>query len=319
MTSNESMLRASLAGAVDLSALKKRALDATGAEVGATPGVITEVAEESGQGNFEVASLVTELTTANLRSFMAISNSVPVIVEFYTNRSEHSRDLSAKLAKLIREAEGKIVLARADADESPDLAQAFSVQSLPSVHAILKGQPVPLFTADQPESAIVEVLQKVVSAASQNGMTGKVTETAGAEVNDQPLTSPKHQEALEALNAGDLIAAEKEFEKVLAESPADVVASEALSQIRLQIRLENVDFDSILASTPTDLAATLLKADALLAMGELDQAFDLILDRFALRFDERDALRQRLLELFVAIGQGDAVSRARKKLTMLLY
>ena len=104
MTSNESMLRASLAGAVDLSALKKRALDATGAEVGATPGAITEVTEESGQGNFEVASLVTELTTANLRSFMAISNSVPVIVEFYTNRSEHSRDLSAKLAKLIREA-----------------------------------------------------------------------------------------------------------------------------------------------------------------------------------------------------------------------
>jgi putative thioredoxin len=210
-------------------------------------------------------------------------------------------------------------LARADADENADLAQAFSVQSLPSVHAILKGQPVPLFTADQPESAIAEVLQKVISAASQNGMAGKVTETGGAEVNDQPLTSPKHKAAIDALNSGDLATAEKEFEAVLAESPADVVAAEAISQIRLQIRLENADFDAILASSPTSLDETLLKADALLAMGELDQAFDLILDRFALQFDERDALRQRLLELFVAIGQGDAVSRARKKLTMLLY
>ena len=320
MVDNESMLRASLAGAVDLSALKRRALETP--DVGEAPAGATEVTsgrEDSAPSNFEVASLVSELNTSNLRTFMAISNSVPVIVEFYTNRSEHSRDLSAKLAKLVRAAEGRILLARADADESADLVQAFSVQALPSVHAILKGQPVPLFTADQPESAIVEVLQKVITAANQNGMTGTVVETGTPEATDEPPVSLKHKVALEALNAGDLLGAEREFEAVLAESPADIIATEALAQIRLQIRLENADFDAILASTPASLEETLLKADALLAMGEIDASFDLILDRFAVEFSDRDALRQRLLDLFVAIGQGDAVSRARKKLTMLLY
>ena len=305
-----------MAGAVDLSALKKRAVD--GPAVAATNSGATS-ASAAGAQEIEVTNLVTELTTSNLRAFMELSDSIPVIVEFYTNRSEHSRDLSLKLSKLIRAAAGSLVLARADADESPDLAQAFSVQSLPSVHVILKGQPVPLFTADQPESAIAEVLKKVLSAATQNGMTGKFSGADDLESADEPLVSPKHQAAFEALNSGDLLAAEREFQAVLAESPADVVASEALAQIRLQIRLENVDFEAVLSSTPQELAAGLLKADALLAMGELDQAFDLILDRFAVQFDEREALRQRLLELFVAVGEGEAVSRARKKLTMLLY
>jgi putative thioredoxin len=310
------MLRASLAGAVDLSALKKRAID--GPEVAATNSGLTG-AKDATTAEAEITGLVTELTTSNLRTFMALSDSVPVIVEFYTSRSEHSRDLSLKLAKLIKAAAGSLVLARADADESPDLAQAFSVQSLPSVHVILKGQPVPLFAADQPESAIAEVFQKVLSAATQNGMTGKFSGTDDLESPAEPLVSPKHKAAFEALNSGDLLAAEREFQAVLAESPADVVASEALAQIRLQIRLENVDFEAVLGSTPQDLAAGLLKADALLAMGELDQAFDLILDRFAVQFDEREALRQRLLELFVAVGEGEAVTRARKKLAMLLY
>jgi len=321
MVDNESMVRASLAGAVDLSALKRRAIDgATASGSQATVSASDQTASsESASGALEISSLITELTTANLRNFMAISDSVPVIVEFYTNRSEHSRDLSSKLAKLVRAAAGSLVLARADADESADLAQAFSVQSLPSVHAILKGQPVPLFTADQPETAIAEVLQKVIAAATQNGMTGRITESGDTERAEEPLVSPKHKSAFDALNAGDLVNAEKEFELVLVESPADVVAIEALAQIRLQIRLENADFEAVLAATPEDIAGVLLKADALLAIGELEQSFDLILERFASHFDERESLRQRLLELFVAVGEGEAVSKARKKLAMLLY
>jgi len=334
---NDQQLRASLAGAVDLSSLKNRPTAASASEnavpagaafgaAGRQAAAVGEVSEgapsaEVDSGNFELASLVNELTTTNLRSFMAISNSVPVLVEFYTTRSEHSRDLSIKLARLVRAAEGRIVLARADADSNPELVKAFDVQALPSVHVVLKGQPVALFTADQPEEAITEVLTKVMFAAGQNGMNGtvSVTQSAEAAASDQPPVSPKHMAGIAALNEGNLALAEKEFAAVLADSPADVVAAEALAQIRLQIRLENADFESVLASTPETLEETLLKADCVLATGELDAAFDLILDRFASQIGEREALRTRLLELFVAVGAGDAVARARKRLTMLLY
>jgi putative thioredoxin len=331
-----------LAGAVDLSALKNRAVSgqaagasaasaaggAAGSAAGSFAGASDGTEGSIGSGlpsaepsNFELASLVNELTTANLRSFMAISNSVPILVEFYTSRSEHSRELSIKLARLVRSAEGRIVLARADADSSPELVKAFEVQALPSVHVILKGQPVALFTSDQPEEAITEVLTKVMFAAGQNGITGtvRVTESPEAAASDEPPVSPKHVAGITALNAGDLALAEKEFAAVLADSPADVVAAEALAQIRLQIRLENVDFDAVLAGEPQTLDETLLKVDCVLATGELDVAFGLILDRFAVKFDEREALRQRLLELFTAVGPGEAVANARKKLTMLMY
>ena len=318
MTSSEQQLRASLAGAVDLSSLKNRPAQAETSN----PASGTGTTEPGGSAsNFEIANLVTELTTDNLRNFMAISNAVPVIVEFYTNRSESSVELSSKLARLVREAAGRLALARADADSSPDLVQAFDVKSLPSVHVLLMGRPVALFTADQPLDAIAEVLTKVLQAAAQNGMNGTVTVTESSEnatAQEAPV-SPKHAAAMAALNAGDLLLAEKEFALVLADSPADVIATEALAQIRLQLRLEGVDFEGVLASDPKNLAELLLKADCVLATGELDAAFDLILDRFAVHVAERDALRQRLLELFVAVGAGEAVSRARKRLTMLLY
>ena len=319
MNQNEQYLRASLASAVDLSALKNRAVQPESADASAAGDNLESTTSAS--GNFEIASLVSELTQANLRSFMAISNSVPVIVEFYTTRSEHSRDLSVKLAKLVRAAEGRMVLVRADADSNVELVKAFDVQSLPSVHVLLMGRPVSLFAADQPEDAIAEVLTKVMFAAGQNGMTGTVTATESPEAaaSEQPPVSPKHLAAMTALNAGDLQLAEKEFAAVLADSPADVIAAEALAQIRLQIRLENIDFDAILTSTPQTAEEVLLKADCVLATGELDAAFDLILDRFATEFGERDALRARLLELFVAVGAGEAVARARKRLTMLMY
>jgi len=337
LNQNEQQLRASLAGAVDLSSLKQRAIQSgqpTGGASGAesTQGAAFGATQAQGQaesgaapsgepGNFELASLVNELTVNNLRTFMAISNSVPVLVEFYTTRSEHSRDLSVKLSRLVRAAEGRIVLARADADSSPELVKAFDVQALPSVHVVLKGQPVALFTADQPEEAITEVLTKVMFAAGQNGMHGTVTVTESAEAaaNDQPPVSPKHAAGIAALNDGNLALAEKEFAAVLADSPADVVAAEALAQIRLQMRLEDVDFEAVLANTPKTLAETLLKADCVLATGELDKAFDLLLERFANEFAERDEIRARLLELFVAIGAGESVARARKRLTMLMY
>ena len=322
MNPNEQQLRASLAGAIDLSSLKNRAVQApASSDSQAAASTDDDQPAASGSGVFELASLVNELSQANLRSFMAISNSVPVIVEFYTTRSEHSRDLSIKLAKLVRAADGRMVLARADADSSPELVKAFDVQSLPSVHVLLMGRPVALFAADQPEDAIAEVLTKVMFAAGQNGMTGTVTTTEGPEAaaSEEPPVSPKHVAAISALNAGDLLLAEKEFAAVLADSPADVIAAEALSQIRLQLRLENVDFEKVLASSPENLDQVLLKADCVLATGELDAAFDLILDRFATEFAERDALRARLLDLFIAVGAGEAVVRARKRLTMLLY
>ena len=87
--------RASLAGAVDLSSLKNRAQTPapTSASADAQANASTQAADSP---NPVVPSLVIEGNEANFNGYIAASNSVPLVVEFYASWSEPGKALSAK-------------------------------------------------------------------------------------------------------------------------------------------------------------------------------------------------------------------------------
>ena len=316
--------RASLAGAVDLSALKAKAekRDAPAATTGPAPTPDGQGASETNQ--VPVRSLVIDAGIENLRELLALSNDVPVLVDFKTTSVPGSAALTALLERLALAANGKFILARVDADKQPEILEAFQLRQGGVAVALLKGQPVPLISADLDEAEVLARLGRVYEVAAQQGILGIAVVSDAAPAAPAPSLPPRHQAAFDLIDKGDYDGAIAEYEAALREMPTDTLATAGLAQVRLLKRVDGIDFAEVLSSEPSPenpdaLAATLLKADACVASGHAEFGMNIVLDRFAVQFAEREALRTRLLEYFTILGDIPEVAAARKRLTGLLY
>jgi putative thioredoxin len=307
------MSRASLAGAVDLSSLRKPE-PAIGTPAASHPPARTA-------DLLTLPSLVAQGNETNLRNFVEISNQLPVIIEFNAGWSEQSKALTPKLVQLTNALAGRILLLQIDLDANVNVAKAFKVASAPTVLALLRGQPVPLFEGDQPQENIQVVFDRVLEIAAENGMSGTITvaEPTGEPV--APSLPPRHQAAFDAIDQGDYLGAVSQYEEALKENPADALAQSGLAQAKLLVRTAGIDFEQVLGSAPTTSAEVLLKADACMAVGHAGQAFSTILTRFAVVYgDERELLRKHLLELFlICPPEQPELADARRQLAALLY
>jgi putative thioredoxin len=307
------MSRASLAGAVDLSSLRKP-----------QPSIGADAAAQQAHVSSDLLalpSLVAQGNETNLRNFVEISNQLPVIIEFNASWSEQSKALTPKLVELTQAFAGRILLLQIDLDANINVAKAFKVGSAPTVLALLRGQPVPLFEGDQPAENIKVVFDRVLEIAAENGMTGSITVSEPNGEPIAPVLPPRHQAAFDAIDQGDYIGAVGQYEEALKENPADSLALSGLAQAKLLVRTDGIDFEKVLGSAPTNAEEVLLKADACMAVGHPGQAFSTILTRFAAVFgDERELLRKHLLELFlICPAEQPELADARRQLAALLY
>jgi putative thioredoxin len=291
---------ANLRGAVDLSSLVNKP---------------TPSAAAAG-GN----KLVVEATDATFPSILELSNSVPVIVEFYGQGVEPS------MVAAVTGFGGRLVLATIDGTRNPQLVQAFQVSEVPAVAAVIAGRPLQLFVGLPAEEEVRQVLEQVLTVAAQQGVTGTVPAPdvdPDAEPTEEPLP-PHHQEAYDAIAAGDFAGAIAEYELAIAQDPRDHLAVAGLAQVRLLQRLDGVTADAVrsaAAAAPGDVDAQLAVADLDLSGGHVDDAFGRLLDIFpTLDADGKTAVRTRLLDYFEIIGADDErVGAARRRLTGLLY
>ncbi|PPH29981.1 tetratricopeptide repeat protein [Rathayibacter sp. AY1F9] len=314
-------LPGNLRGAVDLSSLVNRrtppaasagapaAPAAPGGAPGANPLLLT-----AGDAEFD--------------QVVQLSSRVPVIVDLRGSWSDQSQSMTALLEKVVVSYAGAFVLVGVDVESSPQLAQAFQVQSVPTVAAIIGGRPVPLFSGLVAEEQLRDLLEQVLQLAAQNGVTGTVpvegaAPAEGAEPETEPLP-PHHQEAYDAIDRGDYAAAITEYETAIAQNPRDDLAVAGLAQVRLLARLQGRTLDDIrstAAAEPSNLDAQLAVADLDVSGGHVEDAFDRLLSMFPrLDAEGKAAVRARLLELFEIVGQTDPrVNKARARLTGLLY
>ena len=309
----------SLAGAYDFSSLGKSSAAApTPATAAATAG------QAAGEPNdLTVASLVIDVTPAGLASFVKLSERVPILVEFHTLRSESATELSRKIAAEVTKRGGDLLLLRIDGDhpQASQLLSAFQVQGLPAVCALLMGQPLALFSGNQEEQVLKQVVDRFLILAKENGIVSRAVVDAEAEGPKEPELPPRHKAAYAAIEAGDYATAVTEFEAALAEAPADAVAAKGLAQAKLLVRTDGLELDKVLEKPAENIADVLLKADVLAAIGHLDKSFGAILDTFAVATKEdREVLRAHLLELFKVAGSANTdVAAARARLANLLY
>jgi putative thioredoxin len=302
-----------MAGAIDLAAVKARSdAAARAAEAPApVPGAyVVDVTE---------ATFQTEVLD---RSFQ-----VPVLIDLWAEWCEPCKQLSPVLERLANLADGAWVLAKVDVEANPRIQQAPSGAEIPTVFAVLGGQLVPGFQGALPEAQVREFIAAVMQAGVEAGLSGAVAPEAGAAaLEPEPAEvpdDPRFVAAEDALQTGDYALAAQRYQAILDAEPTNADAALALRQVRLFERIESVD-PAVRAqadAAPDDIDAQLGAADLELAGNDVDGALARLLAAVGRAgADERNALRERLLEYFDLLGPEDPrVGPARRQLARALF
>jgi putative thioredoxin len=256
-----------------------------------------------------------EVSVENLSSdILPMSLVRPVIVLMWSPRSAESVEMVKLLGKLEIDYKEAFALARVDIEAHPQVAQAFQTKSIPYAVAIIAEQMVPLFEQPYPEAQVKMVLDKVLTLASEQG------------VGQAPVEQmePEEAEAMDALEAGDYIAAEAAYKKWLSRKPAENLAKLGLAQTQLLKRTEGLELNAVLdesTKNPSDIALQLKAADVEIVNGGVEAAFTRLLHAVrATSGDDRAKIKDHLLNLFALVDQSDPrLVAARKELASALF
>ncbi|RLS75617.1 MAG: co-chaperone YbbN [Planctomycetota bacterium] len=108
-----------------------------------------------------------------------------VVIDFWAPWCNPCRQLAPILEALATEMAGKFILAKVNTDEEPEIAQAFRVESLPTVFALDQGQPVDQFsgllTAEQARAWLLRILPSPAQQLAKEAMQLVETDPQAAE------------------------------------------------------------------------------------------------------------------------------------------
>lgn len=262
---------------------------------------------------------VVDVTDATFQAeVLERSMQVLVVVDLWATWCGPCKQLSPVLEKLAHEGGGNWVLAKVDVDANPGIAQAFGVQSVPTVVAIAGGQPLADFAGAQPEPQLRQWI-----AALQEAVEGKLAgPPTGAEPEPEP-EDPRFVAAENALDEGDFAGAEAAYELILNSEPNNAQAQAALRQVKFLGRVQDLPADAIEAADaqPDSIDAQFAAADAELYSQRPEAAFDRLVALVRRTAgDDRTRVRTRLLELFELFDPAEpVVTAARRKLASALY
>ncbi len=261
------------------------------------------------------ARAITDVTDATFAEVVERSVRVPVVLGLWAEVSDASRDLMTLLADVAASYSGRLDFVRCDIQRNPGIAEALQANSVPAAVAIVGGRPAPLFQGTATREQIAGIYDQIVEIAA-----GAAPGAPGEPPSPPP--SPSRDEGLDAMERGDAATAVAAFEKALAENPKDADAKAGLAHARLLARTDGADLEARIAeASDGSIDAAFAAADAEVALGRAEQAFSRLLALVAgTAGEERERVRERLIELFEVVGTGDPrVAEARKRLASALF
>ena len=299
----------SLAGAIDLEGLKH--------QVKAEPG-------QAG-GAPAAGGYVIDVTQNNFQAVAQASATYPIVIFMWVPTDNRLFDMARELGDAVNGMDGKLQLARIDVSREPEIAQAFGVQGAPALFALIGGRPMPILQGmpqgDEMTQITTQVLPQLVQVAAQAGVTGTAPYITPQNADDEedtqkePAVPPEHAEAHRLAQEGDYAGAADAYEQVLdkrGRAKALLLARSANADVR--------EAREKAAANPDDLDAQLAVADVDMIGGQIQDAFDRLLDYLAAHPDAVEPIRERMLEYFlIPEATDERLARARRRLATLMY
>ncbi|NJN05454.1 MAG: thioredoxin [Rhodobacteraceae bacterium] len=109
--------------------------------------------------------LIKDTTEATfMADVIEVSKITPVIVDFWAPWCGPCKTLGPQLESAVRAAKGAVKMVKVNVDEAQRIAGQLQIQSIPTVYAFFKGQPIDGFQGAVPQSEIKAFIDRVVKA-----------------------------------------------------------------------------------------------------------------------------------------------------------
>ncbi len=275
---------------------------------------------------------------ADIRNFerevIQRSRSVPVVLDFWAAWCGPCKTLGPLLERRAREGNGRFVLAKVDVDRSPDLAQAFRIQGIPAVMAVVDGRLADGFQGALPEAELDRFLDRIAPgpeltpldearALAESGALDEAISCLREFVEDQP----DHAEARITLggllvDAGRPAEAEEALQALAPAARETPAAKAVLARVGFAAAAGDLaELERAARERPGDAAAQLALGRAAVAAGRHAQGLEALLG--ALRLDPEGVgpqAKQAMREAFDLLGlENPLANEYRFKLSMELF
>lgn len=292
------------------------------------------------------ADLIKDTTEANFMvDVVEASQTTPIIVDFWAPWCGPCKTLGPQLEAAVTAAKGAVKMVKINVDEAQMIAGQLQIQSIPTVYAFWKGQPVDGFQGALPQSEIGEFINRVIKAAGgeapadtlndaveaaeemlAEGQADDAAQTFAAILGEDPMHAGAYGGMVRAhIALGDL----DQAEGLLNGAPIEISKSPELEAAHAQLELARqaadagpvADLTAAVEASPDDHQARFDLAQALYANGDAEAAVDQLLALFKRDREWNDgAAKTQLFTIFDALKANDpVVLNGRRKLSSLIF
>ena len=295
----------------------------------------------------DLVSTTSNVINVNEDTFMndvvEVSKTLPVIVDFWAPWCEPCKTLTPLLEATVKTYGQKLILAKINIDQNPNIAAQLKIQSIPTIYTFFEGKVVDGFQGAKSKSEIIEFVKKSLSLLGP-----------GQEVEDLILSAKEFIELRDWNNSFEF------SQKILEKDPENhngfgilirsMIGLNKFSETKelidnLSLEINNSkpvkeavslleisekafeakgsidDLEKKLKQEPDNLDYLLQMAIALFGIGKIEDSFEMLLKSIKIDKDwNEQAARKQLLEFFSSAGiEAKETISARKKLASLLF